>query len=219
MAIAFNHSRATGAAKLVLLGIASHDGDGGAWPAVATLARYAGVNVRNAQKALARLVELGEIRIHQNQGGTAHTPDHTRPNLYEFTLTCSPDCDRTKRHRSRYELDPLSPATPPVARDTSPLSPATPELPKKHPSKRDSGKPTAVNARATVPEAPRYPKFTPDPPREAPRPRSAAEAAEVADLEAQSCPAATRFTHWYPGDLTECARGCGLTLTHLEPAA
>lgn len=100
MAIALHHSRASGTAKLILIGIANHDGDGGAWPSVATLARYAGgVNRRNVQRGLERLEQLGEIRRGFRAGGTAETPEHLRPNLYYFMLKCPPHCDHTSQHR------------------------------------------------------------------------------------------------------------------------
>lgn len=140
--IALHHSRATGTAKLVLIGIANHDGDGGAWPSVATLARYAGTTARNVQKALARLTELGEIRRIVQGGGNFQTADHMRPNLYHFTLGCPPACDRSKSHRVRHtELpgvipNPPSDATPPVASDTRPPSDATPEPSYNHPSRK-----------------------------------------------------------------------------------
>jgi len=103
VAIALHHSRSKGTAKLVLLGIANHDGDGGAFPKIATLAKYAGVHPRNVVKSLNALGALGEIVIHQSQGGTARTPDYVRPNLYEFILECPPECDRTKNHRIKDE--------------------------------------------------------------------------------------------------------------------
>ncbi|QDZ14237.1 helix-turn-helix domain-containing protein [Humibacter ginsenosidimutans] len=99
IAIALHHSQAKGTAKIVLLGIANHDGDGGAWPSVATLARYAGVDLRNAQRAIEKLVDLGEIRVGYQMGGTARTPAHLRPNLYVFSLACPSYCDRSARHR------------------------------------------------------------------------------------------------------------------------
>lgn len=99
MAIALHHSRARGTAKLVLLGIANHDGDGGAFPKIATLAKYANVHPRRVVEALNTLGELGELVIHQGDGGTHRTPEHVRPNLYELVLCCPEDCDRTKNHR------------------------------------------------------------------------------------------------------------------------
>lgn len=221
MAIAFNHSRATGTAKLILLGIANHDGDGGAWPSVATLARYGNVNVRNAQKAIARLEELGEIRVHVQQGGNARTPDHAKPNLYEFILTCSQDCDRTKNHKSRYALpDPLSVATPPVGSDTPPpvgsdtrpLSVATPEPPFNYQQEKKSSQ-GDQQRRPQAPPAPTYPRYVAPPEKPRPRPRTTAEAEAVSDLESLPCPAAPHFHHWVPLGMTECARGCGTTIT------
>jgi hypothetical protein len=156
-AIAMNHSRSKGTARLVLLGIASHDGDGGSWPSVATLARYANVTPRNVQKAVATLEDLHEIRRHQQQGGTVLTDDFRRPNLYEFILRCPADCDHSKQHRTRREsvqlalpavdADPLSVATPPVGSDTPPLSVATPELPKNLPTTSKKKSPVRNRAR------------------------------------------------------------------------
>lgn len=106
MAIALHHSRASGTAKLVLLGIANHDGDGGAYPSLRTLAKYGACNIRNARKALERLVALGEVRVFVQAGGAADWEDHLRPNRYEVLLMCPPACDRTKNHRMPKE-DPL----------------------------------------------------------------------------------------------------------------
>ena len=103
VAIALHHSKAKGTTKLVLIGLANHDGDGGSFPKIATLAKYAGVHPRHVVRCLNQLGALGEIIIHQSQGGTARTPEHVRPNLYEFILECPPECDRTKNHRIKDE--------------------------------------------------------------------------------------------------------------------
>lgn len=116
LAIALHHSRATGAALLVLLGIANHDGDGGAWPSIATLAKYARVHPRNVQRASGRLEQLGEIRRAVQRGGTAATEHHERPNLYHVVLKCPPGCDGTRNHR----VTPPAPAPPPGAGATRP---------------------------------------------------------------------------------------------------
>ncbi len=103
LAIALNHSRATGTAKVVMLGIANHDGDGGAWPSVDTLAGYANVARRNVQMALRRLQELGEIEVVLQGGGDHSMADTHRPNLYRVLLQCPSNCDRTKNHRTKRE--------------------------------------------------------------------------------------------------------------------
>jgi hypothetical protein len=56
VAIALHHSTMKGTDKLVLLGIANHDGDGGSWPSIQTLAYYANVDVRNVQRSIDRIV-------------------------------------------------------------------------------------------------------------------------------------------------------------------
>lgn len=99
MAIALHHSRAKGTAKLVLIGIANHDGDGGAWPSVDTLAKYARVHRRNVQRAIDTLVGLHEIYVVRQGGGTHGMADTHRPNLYRFTLRCPATCDHTSQHR------------------------------------------------------------------------------------------------------------------------
>ena len=108
IAIALNHSRAKGTARLVLIGIANHTGDGGSWPSLNTLARYAGIDRRQAQRAVNKLIELNEVRRVVQAGGSAHISDGHRPNLYEFLLRCPPTCDRSWRHStSRYATPPL----------------------------------------------------------------------------------------------------------------
>lgn len=63
MNLVLNHSKATGRAKLVLLGIANHLGDQGAWPAISTLARYANASERSVKRDIQELVELGELTV------------------------------------------------------------------------------------------------------------------------------------------------------------
>ena len=110
MAIALHHSRSSGTTKLVLLGIANHDGDGGAWPSLATLATYAGsVSERTVSRAIGELVELGEVSVERNAGGLRNCRDDRRPNLYHFLLSCPPDCDGSKNHRvRRHGVTPVS---------------------------------------------------------------------------------------------------------------
>jgi hypothetical protein len=112
LAIALHHSRAKGSAKLVLIGIANHDGDGGAWPSVRTLAKYAACSVSQVQRALSELERLGEVRRDIQAGGDHTFASHERPNRYHVLLQCPHDCDRSRHHRTRaaaqriLDLDP-----------------------------------------------------------------------------------------------------------------
>ena len=66
MNLVLNYSKATGRAKLVLLGIANHFGDNGAWPSISTLARYANASERSVKRDIQELVELGELSVEVN---------------------------------------------------------------------------------------------------------------------------------------------------------
>lgn len=104
LSVVFHHSKARGTAKVVLLGIANHAGDRGAWPAVSTLARYANVHPRKVQEALARLVELGELEVYIQEGLGTNIPGR-RTNRYEVTVQCPPWCDRTPKHQDVRQID------------------------------------------------------------------------------------------------------------------
>jgi len=99
MTLVLHHSRTRGTAKLVLLGIANHDGDGGAWPSLDTLATYANVDERNVRAALRQLEASGELVTQLQDGGTRDTLSWRRPNRYVLQLRCPLTCDRTSRHR------------------------------------------------------------------------------------------------------------------------
>lgn len=72
--------------KLVLIGIANHDGDGGAWPSVATLAGYAECSERHARRTIRELEGMRLVTTAINQGGTSTTPSDRRPNRYDLHL-------------------------------------------------------------------------------------------------------------------------------------
>jgi len=124
MAMVLHHSKARGTQKLILLGIANHEGDGGAFPAVATLAKYANVNNRTVQYAIRELVASGELAVQYNAGGTAQVPAHERPNMYRVLVACPPDCDRTANHRCGHPVTssntPVQSAAPPPVQATAP---------------------------------------------------------------------------------------------------
>jgi hypothetical protein len=83
VSLVLNKSRATGRAKLVLLGIANHLGDQGAWPSISTLARYANSSERSVKRDIQELVELGELRVELQN---APTKSQYKTNLYWITL-------------------------------------------------------------------------------------------------------------------------------------
>jgi hypothetical protein len=129
MSLALNlvDDRLTPTDKLLLVGIANHDGDGGAWPSMATLARYAGIEIRSVRKRLVHLEGLGYCRREVGAGGNSKTPPHERPTLYHLSL------------QPPVPEDPpvLQAPSPPVPQDTPPPVPQAPRTvhePSKEPS-------------------------------------------------------------------------------------
>ena len=86
MVTVLNAGNLTPQDKLVLLGIANHDGDGGAWPSVATLARYGCCSERTIRRVLQRLTEAGLVTVEYQAGGRQNTRADRRPNLYHLHL-------------------------------------------------------------------------------------------------------------------------------------
>jgi hypothetical protein len=138
LAVVLHHSQARGTEKLVLLGIANHEGDGGAWPSISTLATYANVTERRVQQAIGKLVDLGELKRDVQAGGLANLPDHLRPNRFEVVVSCPEDCDKSPQHRVKYP-------TPGETRFTPPVKPASPE-----PVKPASPEPSLRTTRGTT---------------------------------------------------------------------
>lgn len=99
LSLVLHHSKASGTAKLVLLGIANHYGDGGAWPAVSTLSKYANSTERTVQRSIQELVELGELRVEYRSGG--FKPSAYATNRYWLNLVCPEECDRSANHKDR----------------------------------------------------------------------------------------------------------------------
>lgn len=100
IALVLHHSQAKGTDKLVLIGIANHDGDGGAWPTLETLGRYASCSRTRVKQAIRRLVELGEVSVEVQAGGNFDTRPDRRPNMYRVLVSCPVDCDRSSQHRN-----------------------------------------------------------------------------------------------------------------------
>jgi Helix-turn-helix domain len=69
-----NRSKAKGTQRLVLIAVADNarKEDGFAYPSQQTIARKAGVSIRQAQRAIPKLVELGELRVEKHHRRTDH---------------------------------------------------------------------------------------------------------------------------------------------------
>lgn len=79
MAWVFKNSKATPAAKLVLLAIADHQGERGAWPSERTLARACNMSERSVRRKIVELVELEELEVIVN---AAPIEGQYKSNLY-----------------------------------------------------------------------------------------------------------------------------------------
>lgn len=99
MSVVLQHAPYKGTEKLILLGMANHDGDAGSFPAIGTLARYANCSESTVDRAIKHLIETKAIKRHIQAGGMANLPDYARPNLYEILVECPPNCDKTKKHK------------------------------------------------------------------------------------------------------------------------
>jgi hypothetical protein len=79
----WKHSQAVGRARLVLLAIADHQGEIGAWPSLDTLAKMVNASTRSVQRDIDYLQELGELKVdYQN----APSQGRYKSNLYWVTL-------------------------------------------------------------------------------------------------------------------------------------
>ena len=124
-----------GTQKILLLGIASHADKFGdnAWPSIETLMKYACVDARNVQRAIAALVAAGYLFRDVNEGGSRKTAHHMRPNLYRLNMAGKP----------------VGMGTPPGASATPPPAPAPPEQ-SIEPSIEPSIKNTSAQARLSL---------------------------------------------------------------------
>ena len=79
----WEHSKSTGRARLVLLAIADHQGEIGAWPSISTLAKMVNSSERSVQRDIQELQKLGELRVEVQN---APTRNQYKSNLYWVTL-------------------------------------------------------------------------------------------------------------------------------------
>lgn len=201
MAVVLHHSTAKGTDKVVMLGIANHDGDGGAYPAIATLARYSNVSDRAVQDAIARLVEAGELVVHVKGGGVVESDPRYRTNRFELLVACPPSCDGSRQHRVSGEADRTTGRTPVVKPSASSgevgrspvVKPASPKPSSNHPRSH-------VSARASLFEqADAFEAFWTNYPRKVSKPtarRSFAAALAKADAHAIGVGLEQWRTYW-----------------------
>ena len=79
----WQHSKSDGRARLLMLAIADHQGELGAWPSLQTLARMVNASERSVQRDIEYLKEMGELEVHYQK---APTRNHYKSNLYFVKL-------------------------------------------------------------------------------------------------------------------------------------
>ena len=79
----WKHSRSDGRARLVLLAIADHQGDIGAWPSLKRLADMVNASERSVQRDIQHLQEIGELVVEVQN---APTKTQYKSNLYWVNL-------------------------------------------------------------------------------------------------------------------------------------
>jgi len=96
MSAVLHHSQASPHAKLVLMAIAYHENDTGAWMSQATLARLCNMSERTVRRHIAELKSLFEIDVipDDGQGYGARVT-----NRYFIILDCPERCDRSFSHK------------------------------------------------------------------------------------------------------------------------
>lgn len=84
----WRNSTSTGRQKLVLLAIADHQGELGAWPSISTLAGMVNASERSVQRDIQELVSIGELIVEERQ---APTRSKYRANLYWVNVPGAPE--------------------------------------------------------------------------------------------------------------------------------
>lgn len=125
---------------MVLLRIADQTGHHGenAWPGIKTIANDCNISPRQVQKCINGLVDLGEMLVFPNAGGSKDCPADRRPNRYEMPLMdgwvppqwITPKNDPFSYMKAIFELEPaetdevncatpreVNPTTPRIERD------------------------------------------------------------------------------------------------------
>jgi hypothetical protein len=168
---AWESSRSTGSSFLVLLALADHAGaDGGdCYPSVARLAARCRVDERTVQRAIDKLIELGEVVI-EEEGGRANPGGRGRSNRYKLTFRGRPQDGEKPVEEPRQSATLSAPETPasapgkggttppePSVEPTTPLPPASggsESAPEEHRGQHPSCRACGTNRRGAKPPNP-----------------------------------------------------------------
>lgn len=99
IAATMNHSKSKGISRATLLALAWHIGEDptlGCYPSQERLAMLVNTNVRQIQRALSNLVEIGEVETITHDG--IGTRADRKTNRYYIRLDCPEGCDNTLAH-------------------------------------------------------------------------------------------------------------------------
>ena len=102
VAAVLHHSTSTGTSRAVLTALAWHLGDDpeeGCYPSQSRLAKLSGCSVRQVQRNLQKLVELGEIEM-SHHNGIGYRFDRIT-NRYWINVECPEGCDSSLSHNLR----------------------------------------------------------------------------------------------------------------------
>jgi hypothetical protein len=95
LALVFHHSETRGTTRNVLMAIANHHGEDGAWPSMPTIAFLARTDERRARREIRAIEAMGELRVDIQGGGTRRTTRGRNPNRYVLLIRCPDWCDRS----------------------------------------------------------------------------------------------------------------------------
>lgn len=105
VAAVLHHSKAKGVSRAVLTAIAWHIGEDptlGCYPSQERLAMFANTNVRQVQRAIHALVDLGELESIAHDG-VGYRGDR-KTNRYYVRLDCPEWCDTSLNHKERPDI-------------------------------------------------------------------------------------------------------------------
>lgn len=195
------------------------------WYNTAELAEQLGCHPRTVQRATRELLDRG-LMVEGDQRFVKHIRGDRRPTVYNLNLS-TVVAPRLEVEEDEETGDDTTPSVTPhgttdMSRHGNPVPHATTSAVAHRTVNKPSITSTSVTTegaenvaphrRYTVPAAPRFPRFEPEPMKPQPEPRTPEEEAAVELLADVACPngfgTGKNSRHWFPGTLTGCAR-CG----------